>query len=177
MVGDVEKKPNKPVRWVRVALFVSLAQNLVVVGVIAGMVVKGPPLPRSDRSDPALPYTRAFDEDQRRGLRQALRQTTRRDGRAMRAAYLADYQRALALLRSAPFDPAALEVVLQQQGNRAQDVRARGQDVLMAFLTDMSIDDRRAYADRLELELEKMRARGGRDAHKSRHKDGDHRGD
>lgn len=162
MAAEVEKK-SKPGRWLRVVLFVSLALNLVVVGVIAGLVVNGPPVPRSDRSDPVLPYTRAFDEDQRQALRRALWQSVRRDGKEMRAAYLADYQQALALLRDEPFDPAALEMVLKDQGARAATVRGRGQDVLMVFLSEMSKDERRAYADRLEQELEKMRHRGGRD--------------
>ncbi|WP_323771556.1 periplasmic heavy metal sensor [Antarctobacter sp.] len=171
MSAEVEKK-GKPGRWLRVVLFVSLALNLAVVGAVGGMVLNGPPVPRTDRSDPALPYTRAFDEDQRRELRQALWRSVRRDGKAMRAAYLADYQRALALLRDEPFDPVALDALLQDQGKRAVDVRVRGQEVLMTFLSEMSVDERRAYANRLEQELEKMRHRGGRDRSRDDGKDG-----
>ncbi|SNT28841.1 periplasmic heavy metal sensor [Antarctobacter heliothermus] len=163
MAAEVEKK-GKPGRWLRVVLFVSLALNLAVVGAIGGMVLNGPPVPRTDRSDPALPYTRAFDEDQRRDLRRALWRSVRRDGKAMRAAYLADYQQALMLLRGEPFNPAALKALLDAQGERAVDVRLRGQEVLMTFLSDMSVEERRDYADRLERELEKMRHRGGRDS-------------
>ena len=175
MAAEVEKK-GKPRRWVRVVLFVSLALNLLVVGAIAGMVLKGPPVARNDRSDPVLPYTRAFDEDQRRELRRDLWRSVRRDSATMRAVYLADYQRALTLLRGEPFDPASLEALLKEQGKRADEMRLRGENVLMTFLAEMTVEERRAYADRLELELEKMRHRGFRDASredgKAGHRDG-----
>lgn len=172
MAAEVEKK-GKPGRWLRGVLFVSLALNLAVVGLVGGMLLNGPPVSRADRSDPALPYTRAFDEDQRRELRRALRGSIRGDGRSMRAAYLADYQQALMLLRGEPFDPAALKAVLDAQGSRAVDVRMRGQDVLMTYLSDMPETERRAYADRLEQELEKMRHRGGRASSRDDDKDGE----
>ncbi|MBY6112846.1 periplasmic heavy metal sensor [Mameliella alba] len=157
MAAETEKK-SRTGRWLRVMLFVSLALNLLVMGAVAGFVVKGPPSPRGDRSDPVLPYTRAFDEEQRRALRRALWRSFPKDG-SVRAAYLADYQQALGILRSDPFDRAALAALLTAQSERGAEARLRGQEVLMTFLGELSADERKAYADRLEEELDKMRHR------------------
>ena len=154
----------RPGRWLRVLLFVSLAFNLLVIGAAVGLFLNGPPALRGDRSDPVLPYTRAFDEDQRRELRRGLWRAMRKDAGAMRAGYLADYQRGLDLLRQDPFDQAALAALLADQAARGAEVRMRGQEVLMNYLVEMTPEQRRAYADRLEAELERMRNRGhGRD--------------
>ncbi|BBU57762.1 hypothetical protein KU6B_40270 [Mameliella alba] len=163
MASEMETS-GRPGRWLRILLFLSLALNLLVVGAAVGFFLNGPPAPRGDRSDPVLPYTRAFDEDQRRELRRGLWRAMRKDAGAMRAGYLADYQRGLELLRQEPFDQAALAALLADQAARGVEVRTRGQEVLVKFLVEMSAEERRAYADRLEAELERMRSRGhGRD--------------
>ncbi|WP_421905017.1 periplasmic heavy metal sensor [Mameliella sp.] len=161
-MASEKENTARPGRWLRILLFLSLALNLLVVGAAVGFFLNGPPAPRGDRSDPVLPYTRAFDEDQRRELRRGLWRAMRKDAGAMRAGYLADYQRGLDLLRQDPFDQAALAALLADQAARGVEVRARGQEVLLNFLAEMSPEERRAYADRLESELERMRSRGNR---------------
>ncbi|SMX49290.1 periplasmic heavy metal sensor [Maliponia aquimaris] len=150
-----------PRRWVRVLLFVSLALNLLVVGAVTGFVLKGPQLVRGDRADPVLPYTRAFDEDQRHALWRDLRSGLPREGAPLREGYLEDYRTALEILRADPYDPARMEALLAAQAARGAEVRARGQKVLSAYLAAMDPEARRAYADRLEQEIGKMHRRGG----------------
>ncbi|MGP6087552.1 periplasmic heavy metal sensor [Antarctobacter jejuensis] len=164
---------RRPGRWLRVLLFVSLAFNLLVVGLVIGFVLNGPPKPRGDRTDPVLPYTRAFDQDQQRELRQALRRSFRSEGQGVRDGYLSDYETALELLRADPFDAERIAEVLKAQAARGVDVRQRGQKVLSGYLAAMSPEERRAYADRLEAEVEAMRERGLR--WKDRRNDGDRR--
>lgn len=154
--------PPRPGRWLRVVLFVSLAFNLLVVGAVAGFVLYGPPPPHGDRSDPVLPYTRAFDEDQRRDVRRALRRSFVNGGARMRDGYLADYETALELLRAEPFQEDRIRALLSAQAARGGEVRKRGQEVLTDYLAGLSPEARRAYADRLEAEVEKMRQRGFR---------------
>ncbi len=153
---------RRPGRWVRVLLFASLAFNLAVVGLVAGFVLNGPPKPRGERHDPVLPYTRAFDEDQQREVRRALRRSFAGDGKRSREGYLSDYESALELLRTEPYDAARVSELLSAQAARGVRVRQRGQEVLSSYLAGMSADERRAYADRLETEVEKMRHRGFR---------------
>lgn len=157
---DADETRAAPRRWLRVVLFLSLALNLLVVGAVAGFVLKGPPLPRGDRNDPVLPYTRAFDEDQRRAVWQDLRRGLTRDGGAMRAGYLEDYRSALEILRADPYRPDRMEALLAAQAARGAEVRAEGQKVLSAYLAAMSVEARKAYADRLEQEIERMRLHG-----------------
>ena len=146
--------------WVRGLLFASLALNLLIAGLAVGVVLKGPPRHASPEQGPALPYTRAFDEDQRRTLRRAFRgEMTRRAGRGD---VLADYNRALALLRADPFDAAALRDALKKQHMRADSRRTRGQEILLDMLGSLSVEERQAYADRLEREVTRISERRGR---------------
>jgi len=157
-------------RALRIVLFASLALNLLVVGAAVGIAVNGPPGPPggprgSAGQDTALPYTRALDEDQRRDLRRQLRREItkdRQDMREVRAALLAGYQEALALLRADTFDAAAMSTVLDRQAERGAQVRVRGQALLTEYLSGLSTEDRMAYADRLEAELEKVARRNKR---------------
>lgn len=141
--------------WVKVVLFGSLALNLLVAGLAVGAFLHGPPNHGGRDRDPALPFTRAFDEDQRRDLRRALRndfETHRGTGPGI----VEDYSRALDVLRAEPFDPEALRDLLEAQGARADERRKRGQAILAQALTDLTPEARRAYADRLEQELNQI---------------------
>ena len=70
-----ESRPASPVekrlkRW-RAAFYASLAVNLLVLGVVGGAILKGPP-PRMQGGDPGLgAYAEALDEADRKALRQA----------------------------------------------------------------------------------------------------------
>ena len=147
--------------WLKAVLFGSLALNLLVAGLAVGVVFDGPPgHPPRDR-DPALPFTRAFDEDQRHDLRRALRKEfdkRRGDGSGL----IEDYREALAVLRAEPFDAEALKAALDKQGARAETRRERGQQILAEMLAGMSPADRKAYADRLERELDEILERRAR---------------
>lgn len=155
-------------RGMRVVLFASLALNLLVVGAVAGFLVMGPPGPPHDRpggDDPALPYTRALTEDQRRDLRGALRGEVLRDRQEMRAireGVITGYREALGVLRADPYDPAALEALMAAQAERSAAVRVRGQKVLSDYVAGMSAAERAAYADRLEETLAKFQRKRDR---------------
>lgn len=157
---------RRPGRWVRILLFVSLALNLLIVGLATGFFLNGPPNPHGDRNDPVLPYTRALDEGQQREVRRALRRSFASDGRQVRDGYLSDYEAALKLLRSTPFEAERISELLGAQAERGAEVRQRGQQVLSSYLAGLSPEERKAYADRLEAEVEKMRQRGFRKEHR-----------
>lgn len=151
--------PAKTGRWMRWALVVSLAVNLLVAGLVIGAVVSGPP-ERSGANrnrDMSLPYTRALDRDDQR----AVRRTMLRDLRAQSddGGPIADYRQALRLLRAEPFDAAAFMALQERQASRARDRFAVGQRALTAHLQDMTPAERAAYATRLEGEIARLAER------------------
>lgn len=154
-------------RWLKIALFASLALNLAVVGLFAGAILRDGPPHRGDRSarHEGFLYFRAFTEDQQRELRRAFRGATvgevrpREDRKAFRARFLEGYERAATALRQQPFDREALAQVLEAQSERARQGRARGEQVLLDYLAGLSPEDRAAYADRLLREIKDVSRR------------------
>ncbi|MEC3861882.1 periplasmic heavy metal sensor [Mesobacterium sp. TK19101] len=153
-------QPRGTRRWVRVLLFVSLALNLMVVGLAAGMIWRGLPDHREapQSRDQTMPYTRALERDDQRALRRQLREAfagaPRDRGDLARA-----YRRSVELLRAEPFDPDALRANLDAQSRNAQARLTTGQKVLADYLATMSPSQRAAYADRLEQEITRFEAR------------------
>ncbi|MDJ0821909.1 MAG: periplasmic heavy metal sensor [Paracoccaceae bacterium] len=151
--------------WVRVVFFASLALNLLVAGLVIGLIWSGGP-PRGEvlnGRDGVTPYTRAFDEEQRRAIRQALRRSLAESWRENRQGLAGPYREALVLLRADPFDAAAMAAVLERQVKFSDARRQRGQEVLTGFLSELSLAERQAYANRLEAEIERLeRRRPGR---------------
>ena len=155
-MAETDPKP-KSRRWIRVLLFVSLALNLLVLGAVVGRVLgDGPPDRRHPRGgdDAAIPYTRAFDPEQRKELWRGLRGTF--EGRREGGGFLDGYREALTLLRAEPFDQAAFEALLDRQATEAEGRRRAGQKVLADYLGTMSAADRQAYAARLEEGLQRI---------------------
>ncbi|WP_299927112.1 periplasmic heavy metal sensor [uncultured Pelagimonas sp.] len=155
------KKPPMG-RRIRLVLFVSLALNLVVIGLVAGVVFNGGPPPRgaSRGFDTVLPYSRAFTEDQRRDLRRELRKSfapSKGDKRG--AGMVESYREALDVLRQDPFERARFDGVVNKQRALAEKRHGTGQDLLAKFLEAMTPEERAAYADRLETEITNMSKR------------------
>ena len=152
-----QKTPNpapKPMRrtpiWLRVVLLVSLALNLLVVGVVAGHFLRDDPkgrVPRVDRMQ--APMTFALSHEDRRAIGKALRQEYR-DNRPSREEVVAEYQGVIAALRADPFQPELVEDAFRRQRAAASSRVEIGQKLLMDRLTAMSADERHAFADRLE---------------------------
>lgn len=149
--------PMRP--WLRIVLFASLALNLAVAGLVAGFLLKGPPDHGRDR-DPVAPYTRAFDEDQRKAVWRTLRQRFREEREAGgRPDVLGEYRAALAALRAEPFDAEGFRRIVAEQGTRADERRQRGEAVLVSHVSALSPEERAAYAARLEAVLEEYAER------------------
>lgn len=157
-------KPNAPLasgkppfRWGRALLFVSLALNLAVLGVVGGAALGrfGPQRPEIAARDVGFGlFTEALDEQDRKALRRAYGQAKpdiRDDRRQMRE----DLQRVLELLRQEPFDAAALRANLEAGAARMAERQALGQTIILDHLEKMPAAERAAFADRLENSLKR----------------------
>lgn len=146
------RQPNK---GLRIALAISVALNLAVLGVVAGAALKhGGAFGGYDgaRDVGFGPFTEALGREDRKALRQAILSKAP-ELRSSRKEMQEDTQSLLAVLRADPFDPAGLAAVMEQQRARMVDRLGLGQAVMRDFLIAMTPDARKAFADRLEERL------------------------
>lgn len=157
--------PRDPARWLRWALFVSVAVNLLVAGSVAGlMLTHGHRDDRhargGDRGAGFARYVRALGPEDRALLREAYRTgRTGDEGGSRRAAHRADQADLLTALRADPFDSGAVGAVFERQIARMSVGMARGQALLLDRIAAMPPAQRAAFADRLE----QMSERAARD--------------
>jgi uncharacterized membrane protein len=149
-------------RWVKVVLAVSLALNLAVVGLVAGMMMRIAPL-REVRSNLgyAAPYVIALPGQERRSLLRAIRNDPSLPRRADRKAAFKDM---VNVLRLEPFDRTQVSNILNRQGADVSQIQTVAQSAWLDAVEGMSIKNRLAYIDRIEVVL----SRGSRGRVKDR---------
>lgn len=157
--------PQKPGRGLRIALALSVALNLAVLGVVAGAILRdGPILGAGMVRDLGFgPYTEALVPEDRKALRRALFQRAP-EMRDTRRLMREDAEALLAVLRADSFDPQAFRQRMESQHERMEKQLRLGQDLLQEFIAAMTPENRRAFADRLEAGLrrgDKHHASGG----------------
>lgn len=151
MVTDKEQD-NAPTRlWVRVLLGVSLALNLLVLGLVGGAMYRfgGPDGMRPPSRTAGAALFRELPQADRRAL-WAKSNGTRTDQRARQKA---DASALASAVRATPFDVTALQALLEQQAARRAGFKASVQQAWLARVDGMTAKDRQAYADRLERAL------------------------
>lgn len=142
-----------PGRVVRIALAVSVALNLAVVGVVAGAALKhGGSGHEMERDIGFGPFSDALSREDRRALRGQILQRAP-ELRSVRKETQADTQSLLVALRAEPFDAAGLTAVMETQRARMAGRLELGQTVLRDFLIAMTPEARKDFADRLEARL------------------------
>ena len=148
MAEDAQTPVPRSPRWMRIVLGLSLAPNLVVVGIVGGALLRfgGPAgfLPPSVSLGAAM--YRELPKEERRAIVAETRKST--SARPMRRGKEAEAL--AAALRAEPFDPAAVQQVLSGQVEARRDWHQSMQAAWLTRVTEMSAEDRRAYADRLE---------------------------
>ena len=164
-------KTSKTGRGVKIALGLSLAVNLLVLGLVGGAVLGNDRVRMAGPEAASLrslgPIVGVLDEDTRRRLAiHVARSDTgmRRDLRGLVSATRA-FQDAL---RAEPFDRAAVTSALQSQRDFVLSAQENGHMLLLDELEAMSSEERLALADRLQDRLRRIRPRD---------RDGDRGGD
>lgn len=160
-------------KGLRIALGVSVAVNLLILGLVAGALLRdGGPRERLVRDLDFGPFTEALSPEDRDALRRAYVARSPDLG-GMRQEMRTDLEAFLAALRAEPFDPAALVRVMEnQQGRMARRIEL-GQDLLLERLTAMDGREREAFAERLE---RRLRRGGGPEGGREGGRDGDRSG-
>lgn len=152
---DATPSPETPKRsrtplWVRLLLFVSLAFNLAVIGIVSGAMFGRDDRPaRISRELGLGPYLWALESDRRQSLQSAARD--RRDEvNSSRREWRHAYAESLQALRADPFDAMLFRNSVARQAELASRGRDMGLDILLAEVSDMTPGERRAFADELE---------------------------
>lgn len=158
MSEPIVPKPaaDRPGRALRIALAISVALNLVVLGVIGGAVLKtrqSPPMPVRELG--FGPFTEALTRDQRQALR-ATFAAHAPDFRGIRREMRADADAVLVTLRADPFDPQAFSDQLAEMNEHATRRASDSEGILVQLVASMPQGDRISFADRLQTEMERF---------------------
>ncbi|WP_434288062.1 periplasmic heavy metal sensor [Celeribacter sp. SCSIO 80788] len=145
---------GKGVHWSRIALVVSLALNIAILGIVGGAVLRWNAGMDRERSLQARdfgfgPFVGALETEDRRALGREFARSAG-DAKAARQKAGAMFEAMIVALKADDFDAAGFETLLSEQ----QQEFARGQQIgsrlVAAHIAEMSVDERKAYAERLE---------------------------
>ncbi|WP_306115499.1 MULTISPECIES: periplasmic heavy metal sensor [unclassified Roseovarius] len=152
MSEEMKPAPGGMKPWLRVLLVVSLAMNLLVVGALIGALVTWSNWRSHHPSRLAMaggPLTRALAPEDRRAIGKEMRKAHRKE-KGNRARHHGELMGLVADLKAEPFDPEAVEQRLARHRKSFDDRLGLGLELLTARLTQMTAEDRAAYADRLQ---------------------------
>lgn len=150
--------PRSP-RWMRILLVASLGLNLLIVAMVSAAVLSGGgpgPSREAARDLGRTAFIRALGPGDRRALWRDMR-SERGAFRENREQLRARFERLLVALRAEEFDRAALDQIIAEQRAAGEARRSLGERLVVRRLEAMSVEDRRAYADRLEAEVTRRR--------------------
>lgn len=161
--------------WVRVLLFVSLALNLLVAGVVIGALAdrpsgdrdrysssqkasnpRAPNRPRVIEELGLAPYARGLPEERQRALRKEILRN-RQDIRAGHEGVRASVRGVVAMLRTSNPSLEEVEAALAAQANAVDALRETGVRLMAAQIHLMSDAERADFANKLEAALRKGR--------------------
>ncbi|WP_299349957.1 periplasmic heavy metal sensor [uncultured Shimia sp.] len=149
MREDTKTKPGMK-RWLRVVFTLSLALNLVIVGLIGGAALKfgrsGPPPHVMDRM--SMPILGALEHQDRREIGRNIRKAYRNDGKSAKPE-TASYETLIAVLEAEPLDVEALRVANQGLTDRVSQRMRIAQEAWLDYVQTMTPEARVAYAARM----------------------------
>ena len=154
--------PTPSSRGLKIALAVSVALNLAVLGLGLGNAFHGWRHGPGDmvRSIGFGPFTEALEPKDRAAMKdQFLAKMP--DFRAERQRMQADTAAVLSVLRVVPFDPAALHAALGTMEGHITERMGLGRALIEDFINTLSPADRLAFASRLEDSLRRGPGGGG----------------
>ncbi len=155
-MAETSQNPQTGMRpWLRLLLVVSLAFNLLIVGLIGGAVIMHGKWQGHHMPPPEMmggPMTRALDRADRRAIGRQMRENFG-NGQAMYEEMRASMEDLIAGLKAVPFDANAVENYMAGHRDHFSARLELGQALLLERLSAMSDAERAAYADRLQDEI------------------------
>ena len=149
----MSEQMKTPRKWTKVLLIVSLALNACFIGLIIGVKLTQDEMrPQRAPSAQGSLYLRALSHEDRRALGKSMRSYHTREMRQMDRA---GYESALFLLRATPFDPEALEDLMEDQTEASEERLEYAREALIAHLAAMNDAKRAEFADALEHALKR----------------------
>lgn len=151
MSDTQDPKPTGMRPGLRYLLIGSLAVNFIIAGLMVGATVgnkrTGDRPPRE--GDILGAYTQALSSQERREIGKSIRDHHRSLGeKPMRPRQV--LQQMLTALQAEPFDAAAVQALIDQQSETAFERRKVAQGLWLQYVSDMSVEERAAYAARIE---------------------------
>ncbi|NQW14887.1 MAG: periplasmic heavy metal sensor [Rhodobacter sp.] len=149
---EPEHSKTRKWRWYQYLLVLSLGANLLVVGLVGGVVLRGAPEHiREFRAANALglrAYIRALDDESKQALIQAIAKNNDSESIGKPAIY-AHLKELSAALTVQPYDSAAVAAVLARHGQVISGNVAVGHGILMYRIDAMTPEQRVEFATRL----------------------------
>jgi len=161
MAETSEKAPTGMRPWLRLLLVVSLALNLLVVGLIGGAVIMRGKWQQHHMARLEMmggPMTRALNRADRRAIGREMRESFG-DRQAMHEEMRAGMESLIADIKAVPFDAAAVGQYMAKHHAQFSARLELGQALLLERLLQMDDGERAAYAERLQTAMKQ----GGRD--------------
>lgn len=156
-------------RWTRIALVISLALNLAVIGVAAGTLLRPEPEPKRGNKDGRIarefglgPFARALTKEDRAIIRGQIGKT-RGNYKANRGKLRAILTETFDVIRAPELDVARLEALFAAQRDIIGSAQITGQKLLIERLKSMSAKERSAFAERAEADMLRGRSKKKRD--------------
>lgn len=151
--GTGRQKAGTP-GWIKLLLVVSLALNLLVAGLAAGFILRGPPSSGFFAGVPVdgiRSFQRAMPDSERAALRRDLRARSG-EFRRLRADMQQMREQLLAELSREPFSEQEFRAVIDRQAELLQAAGLTLRDVLTARVAAMDPQTRAEFAQRLRAE-------------------------
>ena len=158
-----KRATSRGLKW---AFGISLALNLVFIGVFAGAALRFAGGEHGERKagprgqSYGAPFVRALPREDRRKLHRALRADN--DGLPSRAERRVLQQQLIDVMRAATFDPTRVEALFETQNDAARQVLGKAQNAWLDIVREMSDAERAGVADRLEERLNRRGRKGSK---------------
>lgn len=167
MASTGDRQPKRAGRGVKIALGISLAVNLLILGAVGGAILGGGPDGRiRDRIDMVRslglgPLGLALEREDRDEIMERVRRD-REELRGDRLELLAATLDFVAAVEVDPFDRAAASAALEAQRGHVLGLQERGHAALLDQLETMSPAARDGFAERLRRALSRHRGHNDR---------------
>lgn len=153
---------DEPVRrgapgWMKLVMILSLAANLLVVGLVIGHWLAGGE-DRRGGVERTIGWMVRVVPDERREMAEAHFETARPEFEAMQSARLEQFDAVLAAIRTEPFDSTALGRAMAATLEARASQRALVYDRFATLLGQFTPDERTGIADRMEAWVNKRAA-------------------